>query len=122
MAKGMTYSDVYAMYRLCNGEKELREFCTECGVDYNHFMQWQRKQLWNDKLGKSVEIKEPVMSAVTITGLPEESKKPDSESRPINSTKAPISFILIKLSDGMSLRKYNTNPEEVSSLLSKLVG
>ena len=115
----MTYSDVYAMYRLCNGEKELREFCTECGVDYNHFMQWQRKQLWNEKLGKSVEINEPVMSAVTITGRPEELKKP--EAKQINVTNAPISFILIKLSDGMSLRKYNTNPEEVSSLLSKLI-
>ena len=119
MAKGMNYSDVYAMYQLSNGEKDLRVFCTECGVDYNHFIQWQRKQLWNEKLGKSAEVMEPVMSAVTITGRPEKLKKP--EAKQINVTNAPISFILIKLSDGMSLRKYNTNPEEVSSLLSKLI-
>ena len=31
------------------------QFCAEYGVNYDKFMNWQRHQLWNEKLGKTIE-------------------------------------------------------------------
>ena len=43
---------------------------TDYGVNYDKFMNWQRHQLWNEKLGKTVQFEEPKVAKVRITGKP----------------------------------------------------
>ena len=33
-------------------------------------MNWQRHQLWNEKLGKTIEVKQPDAAPVNIVGIP----------------------------------------------------
>lgn len=48
----VNYQEVYDLYQLCSETKDLREFCADYGVNYDKFMNWQRHQLWSEKLGK----------------------------------------------------------------------
>ena len=32
----------------CSETKDLKEFCSEYGVNYDKFMNWQRHQLWDE--------------------------------------------------------------------------
>ena len=41
----VNYQEVYGLYQLCSETKDLREFCTDYGVNYDKFMNWQRHQL-----------------------------------------------------------------------------
>ncbi|GAB6865259.1 hypothetical protein JCM10556A_19360 [Bacteroides acidifaciens] len=50
----VNYQEVYDLYQLCCETKDLREFCADYGVNYDKFMNWQRHQLWSEKLGKTV--------------------------------------------------------------------
>ena len=59
--------EVYELYQLCSTGKDLKEFCIDAGVNYNKFIEWQRKQHWNAKLGRMEEVQLPVMSAVSLT-------------------------------------------------------
>ena len=38
------------------------------GVNYDKFMNWQRHQLWSEKLGKTVQVEQPNVAKVQITG------------------------------------------------------
>jgi len=66
----VNYGEVYDLYQLCSETKDLKEFCSEYGVNYEKFMNWQRHQLWNEKLGKTVEVKQPDAPPVNIVGIP----------------------------------------------------
>ena len=52
----VNYQEVYDLYQLCSETKDLREFCADYGVNYDKFMNWQRHQLWSEKLGKTVQV------------------------------------------------------------------
>lgn len=71
MSQSEKYREVYELYQLCSTDKNLKEFCIDAGVNYNKFIDWQRKQQWNEKLGRIEEVRPPVMSAVTLTDVPE---------------------------------------------------
>ena len=51
----VNYQKVYDLYLLCSEAKELLEFCMDYGVYYDKFMNWQWCQLWNEKLGKTIQ-------------------------------------------------------------------
>ena len=55
----VNYQEVYDLYQLCSETKDLREFCADYGVNYDKFMNWQRHQLWSEKLGKTVQVEQP---------------------------------------------------------------
>ena len=66
----VNYQEVYDLYQLCSETKDLREFCADYGVNYDKFMNWQRHQLWSEKLGKTVQVEQPKVAKVQITGKP----------------------------------------------------
>ena len=70
MSQSQKYREVYELYQLCSNGKDLKEFCIDAGVNYNKFTEWQRKQLWNEKLGCMEEKPSPTMSPVTLTDVP----------------------------------------------------
>ena len=83
----VNYQEVYDLYQLCSETKDLREFCADYGVNYDKFMNWQRHQLWSEKLGKTVQVEQPKVAKVRITGKPCNSptvklevKQPEGES------------------------------------------
>ena len=39
--------------------KDLREFCADYGVNYDKFMNWQRHQLWSEKLARQSRLSSP---------------------------------------------------------------
>lgn len=65
----VNYQEVYDLYQLCSETKDLREFCADYGVNYDKFMNWQRHQLWSEKLGKTVQVDQPKVAKVLITCL-----------------------------------------------------
>ena len=71
----VNYQEVYDLYQLCSETKDLREFCADYGVNYDKFMNWQRHQLWSEKLGKTVQAEQPKVAKVQITGKPCNSRK-----------------------------------------------
>ena len=64
----VNYQEVYDLYQLCSETKDLHEFCSEYGVNYDKFMNWQRHQLWYAKLGKTVTREKPSTVPVQIVG------------------------------------------------------
>ena len=66
----VNYQEVFDFYKLCSEVKDLKEFCAEYGVNYDKFMNWQRHQLWDEKLEKTIEVKQPMTAKVQITGKP----------------------------------------------------
>lgn len=64
------YQEVYDLYQLCSETKDLREFCADDGVNNEKFMNWQRHQLLSEKLGKTVQVKQPKVAKIQISGKP----------------------------------------------------
>ena len=64
----VNYQEVYDLYQLCSETKDFREFCADYGVNYDKFMNWQRHQLWNEILGKTVHVEQPKVAKVQIIG------------------------------------------------------
>ncbi|MEI3136324.1 MAG: hypothetical protein V8T66_07705 [Phocaeicola sp.] len=101
--------------------KDLREFCADYGVNYDKFMNWQRHQLWSEKLGKTVQVEQPKVAKVRITGKPCNSptvklevKQPEGES--------PIKWVKLQLTSGATLFLRNTTVLDLSLLLNKMIG
>lgn len=111
----INYSEIQALYELCSEGRGLKEFCKDADVNYDKFVAWQRRQLWNEKLGKTEDKSNPIMSPIQITDMPVEPQETKPEI-PQNS----IRFIEVRLTGGVSLRKYNTTTREVIDLLTKL--
>lgn len=66
----VNYQEVYDLYQLYSETKDFREFCADYEVNYDKFMNWQRHQLWNEKLGKTVQVEQPKVAKVQISGKP----------------------------------------------------
>ena len=101
--------------------KDLREFCTDYGVNYDKFMNWQRHRLWSEKLGKTVQVEQSKVAKVRITGKPCNSptvklevKQPEGES--------PIKWVKLQLTSGATLFLRNTTVLDLSLLLNKMIG
>ena len=112
----VNYQEVYDLYQLCSETKDLREFC----ADYK-FMNWQRHQLWSEKLGKTVQAEQPKVAKVQITGKPcnnptvkMEVKQPEGEP--------PIKWVKLQLTSGATLFLRKTTVLDLSLLLNKMIG
>lgn len=117
----VNYLEVYDLYQLCSETKDFREFCADYGVNYDKFMNWQRHQLWSEKLGKTVQAEQPKVSKVQITGKPCNSltvklevKQPEGEF--------PIKWVKLQLTSGATLFLRNTTVLDLSLLLNKMLG
>ena len=106
----VNYQEVYDLYQLCS------EFCADYGVNYDKFMNWQRHQLWSEKLGKAVQTEQPKVAKVQITGKPCNSstvkmdvKQPEGEP--------PIKWVKLQLTSGATLFLRNTTVLDLSLLL-----
>ena len=117
----VNYHDVYDLYQLCSETKDLREFCSEYGVNYDKFMNWQRHQLWDEKLGKTVEVKQPNTAPVQIVGTP--GNQPTVKIQPVKpAAPEPIKWVKIQLTSGANIFLRNTNVLDLSVMLNKLIG
>ncbi|ROS79227.1 hypothetical protein EEL35_13660 [Muribaculaceae bacterium Isolate-042 (Harlan)] len=117
----VNYQEVYDLYQLCCETKDLREFCADYGVNHDKFMNWQRHQLWSEKLGKTVRVEQPKVAKVQITGNPcnsptvkMEVKQPEGEP--------PIRWVKLQLASGATLFLRNTTVLDLSLLLNKMIG
>ncbi|RLT81075.1 hypothetical protein D7Y07_05240 [Bacteroides acidifaciens] len=117
----VNYQEVHDLYQLCSVTKDLREFCADYGVNYDKFMNWQRHQLWSEKLGKTVQVEQPKAAKVQITGKPcnsptvkMEVKQPEGE--------APIRWVKLQLVSGATLFLRNITVLDLSLLLNKMIG
>ena len=117
----VNYQEVYDLYQLCSETKDLREFCSEYGVNYDKFMNWQRHQLWDEKLGKTVEVKQPNTAPVQIVGTP--GNQPTVKRQPGQpAAPEPIKWVKIQLTSGANIFLRNTNVLDLSVMLNKLIG
>lgn len=116
----ITYEEVQALYELCTNGKDLKEFCQDSGVNYSKFVTWQRKQLWNIKLGRTEEKSSPRMAAINITDMPPQIPEQVSVKDISKKNQNPIRFIMVKLTDGVTVKRYDITTEDVVSLLTKL--
>ena len=95
----VNYQEVYDLYQLCSETKELKEFCNEMGVNYEKFMNWQRHQLWDEKMGKTVSVEQPSTAPVRIVGTP--SNQPTVKMEQVKPAKPePIKWVKLQLRDG----------------------
>ena len=118
---GSSFLARFEHYQLCSETKDLREFCADYGVNYDKFMNWQRHQLWSEKLGKAVQTEQPKVAKVQITGKPCNSptvkmdvKQPEGEP--------PIKWVKLQLTSGATLFLRNTTVLDLSLLLNKMIG
>lgn len=69
------FQEVQSLYELCTFSADLKKFCKDLGVNYDAYCKWQRRQQWSEEQEKTVEVDTPptpVMTGVTIVGMPEE--------------------------------------------------
>lgn len=117
----VNYQEVYDLYQLCSETKELKEFCNEMGVNYEKFMNWQRHQLWDEKMGKTVSAEQPSTAPVRIVGTP--SNQPTVKMEQVKPAKPePIKWVKLQLRDGATIFLRNTNVLDLSLMLNKLIG
>lgn len=84
-------------------------------------MNWQRHQLWSEKLGKIVQVDQPKVAKVQISGklcnnptVKLEVKQPEGESL--------IRWVKLQLTSGATLYLRNTTVLELSLLFNKMIG
>ncbi len=91
-----------SIYETCSGARDLKEFCKDSGVNYNKFIEWQRKQLCNEKLGRSSSR----MIPITVVDSPA-----NTDSQQANTSLPTIRFVEVKFSDEVSIRRFNMSVE-----------
>jgi len=106
----VTFSEVQSLYELCTSGIDIKDFCAQQGVNYQQFQTWRRKQLWNDKTGKTEEAAPSTLNAVKLTDIPTEMKPTDN----------PIRYIQVKLPEGVTVTRTNVSTEDIIFLLTKL--
>lgn len=119
MSQSEKYQKVYELYQLCSTGKDLKEFCIDAGVNYNKFIEWQRKQHWNEKLGRMEEIQLPAMSSVTLTDVLE---RMFAETKNVQRVSPVIRCASLELEDGTSVVVRNTTYEKMIQVFQKLIG
>ena len=108
---------MYDLYQLCSETKDLKEFCSEYGVSYEKFMNWRRHQLWNGKLGKTVEVKQLDAAPVNIVGIRTVKMEQKKQEKP-----DPVRWIKVQQVSDASIFLRNTNVLDLSLMLNKLIG
>lgn len=106
----LSFSEVQSLYELCTSGIDIKDFCAQQGVNYQQYQSWMRKQLWNDKTGKTEEAAPSTLNAVKLTDIPTQMKSPVH----------PIRYIQVKLPEGVTITRTNVSTEDVISLLTKL--
>jgi transposase-like protein len=106
----LSFSEVQALYELCISGIDIKDFCAQQGVNYQQFHTWRRKQLWNDKTGKTEEAAPSTLNAVHLTDI-------SMQMKPANN---PIRYIQVKLPEGVTITRTNVSTEDIISLLTKL--
>ena len=119
MSQSEKYREVYELYQLCSNGKDLKEFCIDAGVNYSKFTEWQRKQLWNEKLGRMEAKPSPVMSPVTLTDVPPHLTE---NVKLVSSTSTLIRYVNLQLQDGTSVVLRNTTYEKMIHVFQELIG
>ena len=119
MSQSKKYREVYELYQLCSNSKDLKEFCIDAGVNYNKFTEWQRKQLWNEKLGRMEEKQSPVMSPVTLTDVPTSISEEMENLSPVVPV---IRYANLQLENGTSVMLRNTTYEKMIHVFQELIG
>ncbi len=117
-AKNIDYRQVETLYETCSDGRDLKEFCKDAGVCYESFVNWRRKEFVAKKKGTA----SPVMAPVEITDVPAEasSERGAGATCKDSGSNSAIRFVEMKFSDGLSLRRYNMEIEELVTLLTKL--
>lgn len=98
----VNYQEVYDLYQLCSETKDFREFCSDYGVNYDKFINWQRHQLWSEKLYKTVQVDEPKVATVQITGKFCNSPTVKMEVKQ-SEGEPPIKWVNLQLVSGVTL-------------------
>lgn len=115
------FKDVKALYELCSSDVDLKEFCVQQGINYQKYQTWQRKQLWNEKTGRTEEVVPSTLNSVKITDLPVNAVTEENNSKMENhSCNNVIRYIQVKLPEGVTVTRSNVSTEEVITLLTKL--
>ena|SRR5574344_1823773 len=116
--KGINYEEVQRLYELCTQGTDLREFCKDCGVKYESFLAWQRKQLWNEKMGRTEEVKSPRMSSVKITDVPSGQQLCQEQPQGLLEYKLPL--VQITLQKGLTISMADMTVESIHTMITKL--
>lgn len=119
MSQSQKYREVYELYQLCSNGKDLKEFCIAAGVNYNKFTEWQRKQLWNEKLGRMEERQPPVMSPIILTDAPVTAPKEPENVQPAVCS---VRYVNLQLQDGTSVVIRNTTYEKMIHVFQEIIG
>ena len=106
----VSFSEVQALYELCTSGTYIKDFCAQQGVNYQKFKIWRRKQLWNEKIGRTEEVVPSTLNAVKLTDIPTS----------MQSTDHIIRYIQVKLPEGVTITRTNVSTEDAISLLTKL--
>lgn len=93
--------------------KDLREFCLDYGINYDKFMNWQCHLLWNDKFGKTVQVEEPKVTEVQITGKTCNSPTVEMEVKQLEG-ESPIRWVKLELTSDATLFLSNTTVLDLS--------
>lgn len=117
--KKVNYQEVYYHSRLCSKTKDLREFCTDYGINYDKFINWQR-HLVERKLGK-IQVGQSPITKVQIIGKPYNSPTVKMKVRQPED-KATIRWIKLQLLSDALLFLKNTTVLDLILLLNKMIG
>lgn len=112
--KSIDFKEFQSLYETCSSARDLKEFCKDSGVNYDKFIEWQRKQLRNEKLGRNNSRMVPI--AVVDSPINTDSRQQTMTS-PVT-----IRFVEVKFSDGVSIRRFNVSVEDLVLQLNKLSG
>jgi hypothetical protein len=74
------FGEVLALYEFCTSGADTKDFCVQQGVNYQKFQTWRRKQLWNEKIGKTEEVVPSTLNAVKLIDIQTQMKSTDSHS------------------------------------------
>jgi len=117
----VNYREAYDLYQYAARPRIFGSSVRIYGVNYDKFMNWQRHQLWSEKLGKTVQVEQPKVAKVQISGKPYNSptvklevKQPEGEP--------PIKWVKLQLTSGATLFLRNTTVLDLSLLLNKMIG
>ena len=83
-------------------------------------MNWQRHQLWSEKLGKTVHAEQPKVAKAQITGKPCSSPTVKMEMKQPES-QPPTRWVKLQSTSGTTLFLRNTTVLELNLLLNKMV-
>ncbi len=115
--KYIDYRQIESLYETCGDGRDLKEFCKDAGVNYESFVNWRRKGAAAKKRGTAT----PVMAPIEITDVPDETAANNESVTTCQGNGAnTIRFVEIKFSDGISLRRFNMEVNDLISLLTKL--